>query len=279
VPESPGWARIGGEIELKAVRLQHVVPDQLAVAFDWAALRPVAANYAVSLRLQDANGRVWVSLDTQPGYGFRPTSVWRPGENQHDVYTLALPPDVPRDAPYSLDAVWYRAASKQEIGRVRVSAISIQSPYGLTEMLPPPRSFDVPPMQYRVDAMFGGVIKLLGYDLRQAGNRLGLTLHWQALADLGADYKFFVHVFDPATERIVAQVDAMPGRNAYPTSRWVKGEVVSETIDLLIGESGTYRVATGWYDPVSADRLAALGTNGKSFPANRAILGEDVVVP
>ena len=134
-------------------------------------------------------------------------------------------------------------------------------------------------MQQRVDAAFGGAIKLLGYDFQRDGGRLALTLHWQALSDIGADYKFFVHVFDPRTEQIVAQVDAMPGGNAYPTSRWVKGEVVSETVDLSIGQTGTYRVATGWYDPVSADRLAATDAQGKPVAASRLLLGDELHIP
>jgi len=278
--DTPSWARIGDAIELKAVYLEHNEPNRLTVAFDWVALKPIAANYAVSLRLQDASGRAWVVFDTQPGYGFQPTSAWLPGENQHDRYTLTLPADMPREATYALDVVWYRVASQQEIGRARVPDVEIGSLYGETEVPPPPRAFDVPPMQQRVDATFGDAIRLLGYDIAQAGSWLTLTLHWQAIADIGADYKFFIHVFDPATEQIVAQVDAMPGSNAYPTSRWVQGEVVSERVELELElESGTYRVATGWYDPVSADRLPALDAKGNPVPADRAILGEDIRMP
>jgi hypothetical protein len=272
------WAHIGGQIELKAVALKHDQTDGLSVAFDWAALKPIAANYAVSLRLQDVAGRVWVSLDTQPGYGFLPTSAWQPGALYQDVYTLALPADLPRDAAYALDVVWYRVASQQEIGRVRLPDISFTSTYDWIEIPPPPRVFEAPTMQQRVDATFGGVIRLLGYDLGQTGNRLALTLHWQALADIGADYKFFVHAFDPATEQIAAQIDAMPGGNAYPTSRWLAGEVVSESVELTL-EAGTYRLATGWYDPISRDRLPALSADGTPLAGNRLILGADIRVP
>ena len=48
------------------------------------------ANYGISLRLHDAAGKVWTSLDTQPGYGFQPTSAWQPG-TLNDAYTLDLP--------------------------------------------------------------------------------------------------------------------------------------------------------------------------------------------
>ncbi len=275
-----GWARVGQAIELRAVHLKHLAPERLTVTFDWVALQPIAANYAVSLRLQDAGGRVWVALDTQPGYGFQPTSAWLPGETQRDIYTLGLPADLPRDASYSLDGVWYRVASLQEIGRVRVPGISIGSLYDTIEAPPPQRNFTPPPMQQRVDATFGGVIRLLGYELMRSEGTIALTLHWQALADVGADYQFFVHVFDPATERIAAQIDAMPGGNAHPTSRWLRGEVVSESLELELGfEAGVYRIATGWTDPVSKKRLAALDEQGTPLPADRVALGEAMRVP
>jgi hypothetical protein len=185
---------------------------------------------------------------------------------------------------YALDVVWYRVASLQEIGRVRVPGIRLDSLHGEREMLPPPRNFAAPPMQHRVEATFGDRIRLLGYDLAQEGNRIALTLHWQALADIGADYKFFVHVFDPATERIVAQADAMPGGNAYPTSRWVEGEVVSERVELELEselelEAGVLRVATGWYDPTRSDRLAAFDAEGRALAGNRLIFDEEIVSP
>jgi hypothetical protein len=285
-PPAAGWAPVGDEIELRAVTVEHDRPEQLTVAFDWAALKPIAANYAVSLRLADGAGRAWVTLDTQPGYGFLPTSAWLPGENQHDVYTFALPAGMPSGAVYSLDVVWYRVASQQEIGRVRVPGIRIDSLYGETEAPPPQRSFTIPPMQHRLDVTFGDQIRLLGYDLAQEGSRLTLTLHWQALADVSADYKYFVHVFDPVTERIVAQADAAPGGNAYPTSSWTKGEVVSERVELeleskleLESGQGRYRVATGWYDPASGKRLSAFDAQGNPIPSNRLILDEAIRSP
>ena len=56
--------------------------------------------------------------------------------------------------------------------------------------------------------------------------------------------------FDPDTEDIVTQSDAMPQGGAYPTSWWIKGEVVSETVTLPLEgvPGGEYRLAVGLYD-------------------------------
>jgi hypothetical protein len=55
-------------------------------------------------------------------------------------------------------------------------------------------------------------------------------LYWQAKLPAN-DYKVFVHLFDPADEKIVAHtMRRLEGR--YPTSWWTTGEVVSETVAL-----------------------------------------------
>jgi len=69
------------------------------------------------------------------------------------------------------------------------------------------------------------------------------------------DYKIFVHLFDPADERIVARtMDAI--RWSLPTSggRW--GEVVSETVTLdLTGMSqGLIGWLVGLYEPGTVTR-------------------------
>jgi hypothetical protein len=105
---------------------------------------------------------------------------------------------------------------------------------------------------------------------------LTLTPAWKALTNISANYKVFVHVFDPATEKIVAQFDAMPHNNAYPTSRWLNGEVVTDTIAISLADVpiGSYRIALGLYLPPS-DRLPVSGQKD----VDRVILAEAVDVP
>jgi hypothetical protein len=95
------------------------------------------------------------------------------------------------------------------------------------------------------------------------------------------DYKVFVHLLDPATEVIVAQDDAMPRQNQYPTSWWAEGEVVSDEITLSLKDvpPGRYRLALGVYDPQTMDRLAAVGPDGTLVANDRVVLDEEVEIP
>jgi hypothetical protein len=145
-----------------------------------------------------------------------------------------------------------------------------------------PRSFTVPPVATPVGATYGGVIKFWGYDSQTAPDAVHLTLVWSALATPGRDYKFFVHLFNPADGSVVQQFDAMPHNFAYPTALWVSGEVVTDTVTLpLAGVApGAYQLAIGWYDPNHPEqRLPALDAQGGSLPDDRAVLPLTVRVP
>ncbi len=129
-----------------------------------------------------------------------------------------------------------------------------------------PRSFELPTPSHPVGATFGDVIRFLGYDLAREANGWRLTLWWQAVQHPTADYKRFVHLYD-AGNAVLTQSDAMPRDWSYPTSWWVGGEVVSETILLEAVEGGRY-FGVGWYDPQSLERLPAVDAEGEPLPGD-----------
>jgi hypothetical protein len=118
---------------------------------------------------------------------------------------------------------------------------------------PRKRLFSVPEIRHRVGADFSGQMTLLGYDIVQHEESVNLTLYWQAQREMEADYKYFVHLLSEG--QVVAQVDAMPRGNEHPTSWWVAGEVVRESVQLSLSGPGEYMLTTGFYNPVSGKRL------------------------
>ncbi len=272
---SPQFGSLTPNIGLAAVQTQLHDPNRLEVLLQWTIYGATDANYGISLRLRDSFGKQWVVTDTQPGYGFQPTSTWQPG-TLDDAYTLDLPSELPREQVYALDVILYRIASKEEVGRTTVDDIRLD-PHDWRSVEPPARSFVAPEMPHPLDAVLGDQIQLLGYDLKRDGDVLKIDLAWKALRDITSNYKVFAHVFDPATETIVAQWDAMPRDNAYPTSRWIASEVVTETLTISLAEvpSGEYRVALGLYEP--AGRLPISGTTGVDVGNQRVILEEKIV--
>jgi hypothetical protein len=146
---------------------------------------------------------------------------------------------------------------------------------GPVEITGVPRVFTVPPLKTALAATFGEQLKLWGY--AYAGGKLTLT--WSALAAPQRDYKFFVHVFSAADGQIATQVDAMPRQGTYPTSHWLAGEVVTDTVTLNLTHvpAGEYHLSVGWYDETG--RLPAMDANGQPVADDQVILPETLYIP
>jgi hypothetical protein len=120
----------------------------------------------------------------------------------------------------------------------------------------------VPTPQHPLAIDLTDSLRLLGYDVavmsphQQTTARL--TLHWQVLAPVGADYKVSARLLDGEGGQM-AQVDNVPVHNTYPTSRWKAGETIADVYDLTVPPdtpSGQYRLLVILYEP---DTLAEVG--------------------
>lgn len=394
--------RFGDCIALSSAETIQPASGTLEITLTWHVLASPPQNYKTALRLSDATGWEVARLDTQPGYGFYPTAMWRPDEMVCDHYTLPLDDGTPPGMQYRLDVTLYESASLRPIGSVRIPNVALLHPtvrkeykilqrFGpalalseaqlpkaeweqgeeftlvlkwaatapiehdyqcqvallnksgatvLSQMLPlavgypapqwprdavvgtryklrlpsdvpageyaialtvveaasgsqagaftlptllrvvkSRRNFAIPQMQKQVGADFAQQVRLLGYDLQRTDKELRLTLHWQALSVMDMDYKLFVHLFDPTTEKIVAQQDVQAGGESHPTSRWVTQEVVSSSIALPLDgvPAGTYRLAVGLYHP--GGRLPVVAPPELTVSADRLLLGQTVQIP
>lgn len=160
---------------------------------------------------------------------------------------------------------------------------------GLVECMPNPQSvkerrvnydrsalkgrliLDKPPADMqRVDAVFGGAVKLLGYTLSPAqpgrGSRLTVTYYWSALKPMAEDYKVFIHGDAIGVQDRVPRIhgDHYPALEKYPTDVWQVGEVVVDrfAVDIPPGygapELGLY---SGLY---KGDYRVPLSDSGRS---------------
>jgi len=268
------FGKLTPKIGLAAAHMRLSSSDRLDVRLTWTVSGMIDANYSLALRLHDAAGKVWTSLDTQPGYGFQPTSAWQPG-TLDDVYTLNLPADLPREQTYALDVIMYRVASQAEVGRTTIDGLRVDQAAAWRSIESPARNFTLPPLAHSLAVDYGERIRLTGYELVRTDRALTLNIAWQALRDIDQNYKVFVHVFDPATEKIVAQSDVMPRNNTYPTSRWIQGEVITDSITLSLADApaGAYRIAIGLFDETG--RLPISGSGAEV--ANQRVVLEDII--
>lgn len=129
-----------------------------------------------------------------------------------------------------------------------------------------------PAIAHPLDFRFGDMIRLVGYTLAgqdaQPGDRVHLTLYWQATAPVAAAYSVFTQVIDPADAAKAGQRDGEPGCNLFPTPTWPPGDVIADrySIPLAIdARPGTYRLLIGMYSRESGERLAIFSPNGDSL--------------
>jgi len=223
------------------------------------------------LRLALSDGSVFDLYAGSPagGYGF---ADWRAGEIIEDRYTLHLPRTLSAGA-YVL-ALYVDDGLVADLASMRVQPVA--------------RAFSVPSFSSTLDVAFaspdGDVLRFLGYELVPAEDGAGLTvtLGWQALDEMSEDYVVFVHLRDAESGELIAQLDEMPrpagqaGLEHYPTSLWMRGEVVTDVHTVMVPSdmpAGSYTVTIGLYVPENGAHLTADGERSFSLdtPAPRLL--------
>ncbi len=223
-----------------------VAPDLItqgqafSVRVQWLTGAAPEGEYRVRWTLRGVDtGEVW-STETALAPGSSP-ALWPSGALIEGRLTLDPPADL-MPGIYTLTLTLLDGEGAAVHGPLDLRSLELQAV--------PVATGTPADLSNRVDVDFGGVVRLWGYDAEQSVDALTLALTWGALQETDVDYSFFVHLFDPHTETIRAQVDTMPRGYTHPTSAWIPGEIVTDTVrlDLAGVPPGEYRVAVGWYD-------------------------------
>ncbi len=97
-------------------------------------------------------------------------------------------------------------------------------------------------------------IRLLDYGVERDGQRLRVSLTWQALADLSNNYNVFVHAVALDGRRI-AQHDSPPRNGLHPTRLWQKGETIEDRHELTLPADVAVQLYVGLYHPRTRENL------------------------
>jgi hypothetical protein len=65
------------------------------VALDWRTNVPVEDSFNVFVHVIGGDETILAQLDSIPGGGLLPMTIWEPGETIHDRFAIPLPPDAP----------------------------------------------------------------------------------------------------------------------------------------------------------------------------------------
>jgi hypothetical protein len=264
---------------LPAIGIIHVVtstgclnPERvLEVDVGWGTSAAPGEELNVELALVTGEG-ITAQARAFPLSPDWPTSEWPADTVVWGYYELRASPSLPTGeytvALALVDPVTGATQGQPaDVGRVTVSHS--------------PCTYDVLPGTVGANALFGDDLRLVSYQLHHDRDQLSVTLHWRAERRMQTNYKIFVHVFEPTTSVPVAQDDAMPRRETYPTTLWWPGEAVEDLVPISLEEApaGRYGVAVGVYDPTTMERLPVVDGSGQLQVDGRFVLpGETIYV-
>lgn len=245
---------VGNELELLGYDLsaeEIASGDTSWLTLYWQALTDVDRDYVVGVSVLDTGGREVAYWLGRPVYSSQSTDQWEAGQIVQDPWRLEMPADI-APGTYVLQLALFDAETRAEAARLTLEELSVM------ERRP---TFMPPTVQSRVDVNLGDRVALSGYDLHlqpsSRGERLWLTLYWEAVGPMDVSYNVFVHVIG-ADGTLLAQHDSFPADGEMPTDSWVPGEFVTDehVIEFVAPPPGEYRLLVGMYDPVTGKRLS-----------------------
>jgi len=269
-PAEIRWPLIN-ELGLAEVEIppQAAQGSNLPVTAHWVTVGALSQNFRARWTLTSAADSYTEILSLAPG---SVPCEWGSNLAYFGRAQLSIPNDL---------AAGTYALSVQLVNELGQLVGSVEN-VGSVEVLGRAREFTLPPLQTPMGATFDEQIVLAGYNAEQTATELKLQLAFQALTAPRGDYKYFVHLFDPLTENIPAQMDTVPRAFTYPTSLWVKDEVVVEDVMLALSAAppGAYRLAVGWYNPNAEGlpRLPARSAEGQPLDFDRVILPLEITI-
>jgi hypothetical protein len=250
------------------MQVESLGPGKINLVLYWRTESQPDRKYRVFVQLgpQDPSRHV-AGEDVWLGGTLYPSDLWRAGDIVRQIHHLSIPDWAPAPGLY-----WLRiGVYSEETGRIPLQDgpgdMVVLGPWRLLPAGSPPAPACV------TDYRLGDAIRLKGYDLawEQEGDQryLAVTLQWQAVEEVGADYTAFVHLLD-GEGRLVAQHDGPPRGGEYPTSWWRVGEQVPDTHRLLLERlpEGPLSLQVGMYHPETLARLPAYDQTESRLPAD-----------
>ena len=227
-------------------------------------------DYTLFIHLSDREDNLLYQWDGVPFAGRHPTRQWRTFELFADPYTLTLEDVAPTTEPLTLSIGFYRRDTPDD--RLTVYAAD-GAPIGDRLALADIRVLDEhesekAPTAQTLAAWEQGIERSAA-DLENSDGLLTLTTTWQTDAILAADYTIFVQFLDEAGE-IVAQVDEEPQGGNAPTTTWLPGAPISDTIQVAQPAEGWQSLIIGLYErPTGAPCRLSVTMPARIFSSSR----------
>ena len=254
-------------------------PLPLTLYFKAAA--PVPEDYTLFIHLVDGENRMLYQYDGIPYQGRHPPRQWQAGEIFADHYEILPKPEVAAtltsqitNTLASLTLGFYpvlRPEERQPVldangqptgDRVQLANIRILPQESLTQARENAAGQGQPGTgQMR----WQNGITLQDITVVKQDNDAPheLQLQWSSEQNGQRDYTVFVQALD-AAGHLIAQVDQQPQHGRAPTSTWLAGEKILDTVTFTQPLDGWHQIIVGLYDG-TGKRLLLAGPEGTDY--------------
>ncbi len=264
-----------GAIDVVAYRIDSVPisPSGSLLVTLYYRGAPDSRNLTLSLTVYDCALKVIGKIDSYPGGGNLPTSIWTAQALYADTYRIPIAAPLKMPCQPRIGLSWWDYATKEYLHEDTTGAPSITLHGGV--ILDP--SAPTPAPATTQTARFSGAIDLLGYTLDKTsvapGGSLTLTLTWRAHTAIREDFTVFVHL-GKADQPAIGSGDSPPLSGDYPTSVWAIERAFDDPHTIVVKPDmppGDYMLSVGLYRPADGSRLSVDG-GGDSVVLNIPIM-------
>lgn len=239
----------------------------LGLRLYWRPLRRLQDG-RLRLTFVDEEGRAAAGAESALAPSWYPVGNWEPGRELGVYAEFAVPARL-ETGRYRLRLGLSGVSEVVERG-ARPADVTLAT----IRVVAPSRNLTPPRPQHALDARFGDLARLVGYDgpaaggkAVRAGGSLHLTLHWQAVGQSDVSYKVFVHLLGP-DGKLHGQRDAPPLGGRRPTTGWIQGEYLADPYEVPLADDappGEYSLRVGLYEEASGRRLPLADGSGDSL--------------
>jgi 4-amino-4-deoxy-L-arabinose transferase-like glycosyltransferase len=271
---------IGSEPAIPAAPGQN-----LKLTLCWQALQPVKKNYTVILDIVGPDGQGYGELRTYPGRGNYATSFWRVQVPFCEAYKVPVGTGMPAPVVAKMLVQLWDEDAKQMLPLTQLGGQPIRGQSKPVAVLFKVKAAAgaAAASAHAVTYRFGSDLILLGYDVQPVPGtprHVRVTLHWETVKDISANYVVFVHLRDTPTH-LYAQDDSEPRGAWYPTPWWTVGETILDehTLTLPVGAVPPLDLYIGVYNSAGGARLPVADAQGKPVVNDEVILAQNVTLP
>lgn len=231
----------------------------------WQAVG-IPQDYQVVLRLVNESGKEVAQWRGRPAYNEYPMNHWSPGQIVQDIWPLQVDPQT---IPGKYTLLVSLSGTDESTNTQQLSFANRFSSIPDLQVWPHPVNFDIPNMQFEINARFGSKLAMLGYDLyfETDGSNTGAllpTFYWQSQASFEGTFNLRLNLWEADTGQRLAEWNVALGNKEAKTV-WQEREVIATPyrFELNALPGRRYHLDIALFEIGTAQPLTVMDPNGR----------------